>query len=87
MVKTPRGRTHRVRVEEEYSAEDWWDAARERTDCPSVLRPILRAGGPGEIMVSAEQSEEIERWCAQIPGWDWGPAYAPTALIIEEVRP
>lgn len=61
-----------VRVEEEYNAEAWWEALRERY--PSLARSLERNGC---AVIGAGAWDAL----AGLPGFGGGPEYAPNALI------
>jgi hypothetical protein len=63
-----------VRVDEEYAAECWWNALRERY--PSFARLLER---DGFSVITVPFWEKI----TSLPGFSGGPKYAPTALISE----
>lgn len=72
----------RIIVDEEFGAESWWDAARERADCPPALRALLHNVSDWEIEVTEEEAAQIEAWCKSIPGWNDGTAYASHPLLF-----
>jgi hypothetical protein len=62
-----------VLVDQEYTAEYWWDALRERY--PAFAR-VLERNGRAVITVT------FWKKIASLPGFTGGPEYAPTALMI-----
>jgi hypothetical protein len=61
-----------VRVEDEYNAEEWWDALREQF--PEFARSLERNN-------AAVIASPLWDLLAGLPGFSGGPEYAPTALI------
>lgn len=72
----------RVSVDEDTTAEAWWDAAREpgasgwpgdRQRCPDSCLPLLEISGPKEVEVSRGDALAFEAWASRLPGWSDGP--------------
>lgn len=61
-----------VRVDDENTAEAWWDAARQQY--PDFTRSLERNG---TAIIHASLWNSL----AALPGFSDGPDYAPTALI------
>lgn len=61
-----------VRVDAENNAETWWEAVREAY--PDFARSLERNG-------AAVIRGNLWHALAALPGFEDGPAYAPTALI------
>ncbi|HET9554325.1 MAG TPA: hypothetical protein VFP50_15290 [Anaeromyxobacteraceae bacterium] len=63
-----------VQVDEEYAAEEWWDALRE---CPDGARieAAIDAGSVTPAQLDVLRS---------LPGWSDGPVYAPHPLRVVE---
>lgn len=73
----------RIAVDFENNAEAWWDAATTSDNAPEAFAPML-ADNADEIIVSDEDAITILTWAEQLPGWNDGPEYAPTALTVQE---
>jgi len=67
-----------VRVDEENNAEQWWDALRSYDRAHGGGRTIEKAIDAGRV--TPEQLEILKA----LPGWEDGPEFARTALIVEE---
>lgn len=75
-----------LKVDEENNS-GWWDGARERLDADGKpdwmsarFAAMLSAGGPEAF--DGANIDQILNWCAEIPGWDDGPAYAKHPLMV-----
>lgn len=70
-----------IKIDEENSAEEFFDVARAAGNTPEE---ILEVAACGEVSVSAERAEEIRAWCEAAKGWAVGPRHARYALLFEE---
>lgn len=62
----------------------WWDAARQASDAPAELRPLI-AGDAWDVAVTSERARELRAWCASLAGWD--PERAPLVFDALQGRP
>lgn len=75
--------TYRLTVDTENAAETFWDAMRASDILtPGSLEKVEDAiDRDGFVFVDETTMKEIE----SIDGWDDGPDYAPTALVVERL--
>lgn len=73
----------RIAVDFENNAEEWWDAAREALDTPASINVLLQTNET-EVTVSDDEALDVIAWAEQLPGWNDGPDYAPTALTVHD---
>lgn len=73
-------------VDWEAQASTWWDAAVAAPECPDELYPLIHQVRGRKLLdhvrVPADRVEDCLAWCRSLPGWDDGPWYARTALLI-----
>ena len=74
----------KVSADEEYNAEDWWDAARADANAPACIKEWIQRLGFTSLYLTPAEAEEVRRWAESLPGWDDGPAHAPHPLIFQE---
>lgn len=74
----------RIVVDEENSAEEFWEHVRRTADSPDELH-----GFWDTVIVSDERAAEIEAWCEKAPGYATGPEYAkwPIGFVPEDLVP
>ena len=65
-----------LKVDDENSAEAFWDALRA---CPDLAWIEETLDDAGEVAVSEQTLRALEA----LVGWAVGPDYAPTALTVE----
>lgn len=68
-------------VDEENAGATWWDAVYEADDIPAAMRQMVY-GRASSIPVHAADLPDLLQWCASLPGWNDGPAYAPHPLTV-----
>jgi hypothetical protein len=79
----------RIVVDQENSAEEWWDAAREAvadaTDAVADLfaRIDAAAGDPAGVCCRSQDAAALVAWASELPGWDDGPEHARTPLLVQ----
>lgn len=82
-----------VSIDEENSAEAWWDAARDalRSDAPglsSAARDVMRrlaSTHTVRVRTTRRIAAEIFAWGAGLDGWGDGPEYARDPLSVREI--
>lgn len=74
----------RISVDFENTAEEWWDAVRAATNRPAPINFLLQTDAL-DVEVTDIEAEGAIEWAEQLPGWNDGPEYAPTALTVREI--
>ncbi len=70
-----------VKIDHENNAEAFWDHVDTAAYAPAALQ-MLSFGGADEVEISAEDADDLLKWCQRAPGWAGGPAYAPHPILI-----
>lgn len=70
-----------IMVDQENGAEEWWDAARDASECPDGLVDLID-GTDTEVTLSGEDAAVALAWCQALPGWNDGPDHAPHPLTF-----
>lgn len=81
-----------IAIDEENHADVWWTAFSDADPGDPALREIKRTicaamredGGSALVTGPAEIVDAFLVWCADLPGWNDGPAYAPHPLFLSE---
>lgn len=81
-IVSRRERLALLTVDEENSAETWWDAARAADDQPLAFRR-LDLDATWSIEIAPAEARRFLRWAERLPGWDTGPAFAPCAVLVD----
>lgn len=73
-----------VVADEEYNAEEWWDAARSDGNAPACIAQWLQQLNMTPLHLTPAEADEVRKWAEGLPGWDDGPAHAPHPLLFCE---
>lgn len=79
----------RIVVDQENSADAWWDAAREAvSDASDAVADLFEridaaAGDPAGVCCRSEDAAALVAWASELPGWDDGPEYAMHPLLVQ----
>jgi hypothetical protein len=70
----------RIVVDDENSAEAWWDTAREATDIPPAVRFLLETDA-GEVVLSDDDALDVMAWAERLLGRS---EYARNPLLLQD---
>lgn len=71
-----------IRIDEEYSSEEWWNEARNSTRVAAILIAPLLDGRQSEINLTTTEGKMVWKWASKMPGWESGLEYAPHPLVF-----
>jgi hypothetical protein len=82
--------THRIEVDWQYNAEGFWEALTERTDTDDypeeLAAPLIPLIARGLAYTTRDLADKLMAFLATVPGFNDGPAHAPTAVRCYELE-
>lgn len=75
----------RIGIDRDNNTDEFWNALRgavARNDHPLLAEPLLKIVSDEELLVDADQRDQIISCLKRLPGW---PGVAPHPVTIHEV--
>jgi hypothetical protein len=70
----------RLAIDFECPAPEWWDSGGR-----DLWESLIEGFDNNDVVLDEAIAQSVLDQCAQIPGWDAGPDFAPHPLCLKEI--